>query len=145
MTSGARYHLVTTCLVSSLLKVIFLLILAVLLDFRAGFLNTFFTSTVYSVDWRYKLFLKESFWSFAGFNDSWSSAFCSSSIKLTTLLNTFFFFTRSPPFFLSEEFYLKIALIPTLVSVGVSSPFCSSELFCYIEVDGGSIEFIEQS
>lgn len=119
ITSGARYHLVTTCLVNSLLSVIFLLIFAVLLDFKAGFLKIFFTEVTYSVAWRYNRFLCESEFLTGGSIDSFSSSSFTvpgwfSSMKLTTFNMPFFFFLTGSPYFFSEEFYLKIVLMPTL-------------------------------
>ena len=51
MTSGARYHLVTTCLVSSLLIYIFLSFppTVVLVDLSAGFTKGFFVASLPSV------------------------------------------------------------------------------------------------
>ena len=54
MTSGARYHLVTTCWVSSLLILPRFFKIPVLLDLRTGLLKIFFLSTTYSVDYRNK-------------------------------------------------------------------------------------------
>ena len=73
-------------------------------------MKIFFAPTFYSVASRLKRLRCESFYLGDGLFLI-SSVFSSSSIKLTTLSMPFFFLTGSP-FFLSEEFYLKIVFMP---------------------------------
>ena len=105
MTSGARYHLVTTCFVSSLVNFPLVFIFVVLLFTSLGFLKVFF-GFIYSVDYRFRIY---SGTAGAGLLSSYvgsMTSFC--SIEKPTLSMPFFFL--SPLYFSSELYFVTLLL-----------------------------------